>query len=95
MSYYAIAKRIAPALREEMLLGNYIYKAVAKEDDSHMIMLFIIYKNYIEPLNEQYQYENGRIINACQLCLTNILDKFKTLEPYLIQLEKEFKLIEA
>lgn len=93
--YYDIAKLIPAQFRETILLDNYIWKAIAKEEDPDMIRLFIFYKNYIEPNNEQYQYRDGRIVNACKLCLTNILDKFKLLEPYLIQLERESKLIEA
>lgn len=95
LTYYDIAKQIPAEFRETILLGNFIWKALAKDSDPDMIKLFIIYKNYIEPDNAQYQYADGRIVNACQMCLTNILDKFKLLEPYLIILEKEAKLIEA
>jgi len=95
IGFYDIAKMIPASFRADILHGNYIYKAVADEDDPHMIALFVFYKNYIEPNNEQYQVVNGKIINACKLCLTNILDKFKILEPHLIQIEKEFKLLES
>lgn len=93
--YYSIAQRIPAETRKMMLEGNFIFKAVANEYDSDMIKLYIIYANYIEPYSEAYKYEDGRIIGACQLCLTNILDKFKLLEPYLIQLERESNLIES
>ncbi len=95
ITYYDLAKLIPSPIREMVLLENMIYKAVANERDQDMIKLFIIYKNYIEPENAQYQYADGKIINVCQLCLTNILDKFKLLEPYLISLQKEDKLIEG
>ena len=95
IGFYDIAKMIPASFRADILHGNYIYKAVADEADTHMIVLFIVYKNYIEPNNEQYQFKDGKIINACKLCLTNILDKFKILEPYLIQIEKEYQLLEA
>lgn len=94
-SYYDIAQLIPHDLRRMVLVENFIYKAVAKESDPDMVKLFIIYKNYIEPTNEMYQYKDGRIINACQLCLTKILDTFKLLEPYLITLEKQYQLLEA
>ncbi len=94
MTYYEIAQQIPPQFRADILLGNFIWKALANESDPDMIKLFIFYKNYIEPDNLQYQYENGRIVNACKMCLTKILDTFKLLEPYLIILEKESKLIE-
>lgn len=94
-TYYDMAKQIPSDCRNAMLEGNYIFKAVAREDDADMVKLFVLYRNFIEPNNEVYKYENGKIKDACQLCLTNILDKFKLLEPYLILLEKESKLIEA
>lgn len=93
--YYEIAKRIPDDIRSQMLHGNYIFKAVANEQDAHMIMLFIIYANYIEPYNPSYKYADGRIIDACPICLTQILDKFKMLESYLIEMEKQQNLIES
>lgn len=93
-AYFDLARMINPDVRKSMLEGNYIYKAVADENDTHMIMLFIIYSNYIEPDNSNYSYKDGRITNVCRLCIGNVLDKFKLLEPYLISLERESKLIE-
>lgn len=94
IGYYDMAKKIPAEFRQMILLGNFIWKALPKGDDADMIKLAIFYKNYIDPTNEQIRIENNKILDACQLCLTNILDRFKLLEPYLIQLEKEKNLLE-
>lgn len=90
MTFYQLAKQIPAQFRKQLLDGNAIYKAVAQGGDAHMSMLVIIWQNYINtgaaPID---------MTNPCLKCLTEILDKFKILEPELIKLEKEKNLLEA
>lgn len=93
MTLKDIAAKIPSHYRKDLLLNNEIYKAIADRSDSNMQMLWVLYSNYIEPNNAQYVYENkgGEIIIAgsCNICLNTVLTKFKELEPFLIELEKE------
>lgn len=98
MNYYEIAKLFPGKYRKAILKNNHIYKAVVKYDDYDMMQLFFMYSNFIEPNNTYYEYEilNRKIVakEQCLVCLRNILDKFKLIEPYFIILEKEYIMLE-
>lgn len=86
--YYATAKKIPAIVRVELLTDNVIYKAVAAARDVHMAILLVVYNNHVHPEGEKID-----INNPCIACLANILEIFQSLEPYLIMLEKENKLL--
>lgn len=87
--YYRISKQIPDIVRVELLTDNVIYKAVAAARDVHMAILLVVYNNHIHPEGERID-----INNPCIACLANILEIFRNLEPYLILLEKESKLLQ-
>lgn len=87
MTLCDLCKQLPREYRQQLLDGNVIYKAIAKQEDTHMAMLFIYWKNYFEPGNESLEM-------ACRSCLNSILEKFKMLEQYFVELEKEDQLLE-
>lgn len=83
-----VAKQIPAEFRRQLLNDNIIYKAVADTGDGHMAILIIIYRTYIftdEPPID--------INNPCLKCLAKILKIFQTIQPELVILEKESKLL--
>lgn len=85
---YIAAKRIPQQFRQQLLSENVIYKAVPGAGDVQMGILVIIYNNYIFTEGEPIKMDN-----PCLACLGKVLDIFKLLEPELIALEKESKLL--
>lgn len=90
MSNYAAAKTIPPDFRKMLLDGNVIYKALAAAGDIQMNILVIIYNNYIFTEGEPIDMSN-----PCLTCLGKILDIFRLLQPELVNLEKENKLLQT
>lgn len=87
MTLYQLAKLLPEKYRRQMLDGNVIYKAIAKAGDAHMTMLVIYWNNYIDA-------GGTPVDDTCNICLNNILTKFKALLPHFVQLEKESQLLE-
>ena len=88
MTLYELSKVLPDKYRQQLLEGNVIYKAIPNSGDAHMKMLVIYWKNYFEPGNQD-------IDETCNTCLNEILKKFKSLLPYLVQVEKEYQLLES
>lgn len=86
--YYNLAKKVPDEIRLDLLTDNVIYKAVAAAHDIHMAILLVVYNNHVHPGAEPIN-----INNPCLKCLANVLDIFRELEPYLIMVEKESKLL--
>ena len=97
MDYLDIAKQIPSKFRQTILNNNHIFKAVVKWDDWDMMQLWFYYANFIEPDSIIYKYEirDKRIVadHQCLICLQNLLDRWILLEPYLIALEVESRLL--
>jgi hypothetical protein len=93
-----IAALIPPDFRRQLLENNEIYKAVPENNDLNMQVLFVLYSNFIDPNNAMYAYKSTdgyiEIQTTCKICLNNIIAKFRELEPFLVQLEKEKQLYE-
>ena len=93
-----IAALIPPTFRRQLLENNEIYKAVPDNNDLNMQVLFVLYSQFIDPNNAQYAYKSTdgyiEILTTCKICLNNVIAKFRELEPFLIQLEKEYQLYE-
>lgn len=83
MNQKQIAQMIPAEYRREILDTNMINRASAHTGDASMNYLGVIWNNYIAP------EENL----SCSLCLERVLSNFKSLQPYLIELEKESKLL--
>lgn len=100
MGYYDIAKMIPDKYRKVILDKNHIRKAVIKFHDWDMMQLWFYWANFIEPQSDVYRYKitEGKIEvasgNQCGVCLRKLWDKWQLLEPYLIALEVESKLLE-
>lgn len=86
----AVAKSIPPEFRRQLLNDNIIYKAVVTPGDTHMAILIIIYRTYI--FSEEPPID---INNPCLKCLAKILEVFRVIQPELVTLEKESKLLEG
>lgn len=86
MTLYQMAKQLPDKYRKHLIEENVIYKAIAKADDTHFKMLVIYWENYFDA--------SLKVDTACNICLNGLLNKFKLLEPYFVQIEKESQLLE-
>ena len=86
MTLKKLAQQLPDKYRRQLLEDNVIYKAIARTGDVHMQMLIIYYNAYIDP--------SAPVDEQCNICLNNILQKFKVLEPIFIEIEKESQLLE-
>lgn len=90
MTIKDVAALIPDKFRKQILDDNVIYKAVAKGPDMQMRILVILYRNYINPGLPDIDMDN-----PCIRCLVDILDQFKSMEQYLVEIEREHNLIES
>lgn len=85
MSYSLIIAKLIPApIRSKILELNHIKKAVNNTNDPSMEYLFDAYEEFIDLSGEFEDWTCGR-------CRQHILDEFKKIHPFLIQLENEAK----
>lgn len=80
-----IAAMIPPEYRTKVLTDNFIYKAAPISSDKHLRILAYIYQTFIDP---------AELDLDCSFCVTALLDKFKHLQPFLVELEREDKLLD-
>lgn len=87
--YQDLAKRIPDRVRSERLMikADPIQNAIPHKSNSHMQLLFAIYTEFLYPHKDED-------IN-CPRCLQRIQHCFVTIKPYLIELEKQYKLLNA
>lgn len=90
MSNYLAAKQIPVKFRKKLLEENIIYKAIPAAGDIQMSVLVILYNTYIFTESEPIAMDN-----PCLACLGKVLDIFKLLEPELVTLEKELKMMQS
>lgn len=85
---FSSATKIPDRIRSERLLteADPIANAQANQFDKHMQVLSKIWYAYIEPEKE---YTN------CPICLNNILQSFRALKPKLLELEREYKILNS
>lgn len=88
MSIKNIAKQIPDKIRSQILLteDDIIEKAVPVWENERMQKLLKIWHTFIEPHKELVQ---------CPICVGNILTNFKQMKSALIDLEKDYQLLEA
>ncbi len=79
-----LANKIPAHYRKEILELNLVAKAVAVTYNESMAYLLIIYKDYINP-DER---------TDCNLCCARVLDQFKKMLPYFIELEKDNRMLD-
>lgn len=84
MTAKQIAGLIPAEYRREMLETNAISSAMASGGDPTMQYLAVIWKKYIDP-NEKLD---------CSLCLERILRNLRELQPLLVELERESRLLD-
>lgn len=89
MTYKQIARRIPDNVRSQrlMVIADPIANAIPVQADYNMNLLFEVWYAFIEPNVE-------RVYN-CPLCLNNVLANFRELKPALVELEKEYQLLNA
>jgi hypothetical protein len=87
--YLQLAKKIPDRIRSErlMTMDDPIENAQAVSSNLQMQLLFAIYTEFLFPGKEED-------IN-CWRCLNRIINCFKEMRPYLIQLEKENHLLNS
>lgn len=84
MTARQIAALIPAKYRTEILETNMIATAQAVATDGPMSYLATLWKEYIAP------HEDIR----CPLCLARILKNYHELQPFLVDLEKQTKLLD-
>lgn len=84
MTVRELAKQIPGEYRREILLTNMISRAIASTADASMSYLGTVWKNYIAPEEDL----------SCGLCLQRVLQNFRQMQPVLVELEKEVKLLD-
>jgi hypothetical protein len=87
--YKELAKRIPDRIRSQRLMidADPIDSAYTTASNIHMQLLFDIYTQFLFPGKEED-------IN-CKLCLNRIKNCFTEMKPFLIEIEKEYKLLNA
>lgn len=84
-TYRQLAEMIPAEYRKEILELNIISKAQAIAGNSSMYYLFTIWKNYVET--------SADLSLDCNMCLSRILHNYAEIQPELIELEKQSKLL--
>jgi hypothetical protein len=83
MTYRQIANQIPSNYRKEILETNLISSAIASASDPAMQYLGTIWKNYVNPMEKL----------DCGMCLERVLNNYRQLQPVMIEMEKERKLL--
>lgn len=81
-----IAKRIPDRVRSERLMteADPIASAIPVASNYHMLLLIEVWHTYIEPHKPR---------GICPVCLDNILKGFRSMKPALLELEKQYQLL--
>ena len=85
MTVREIAQMIPQEYRKEIIETGLIHSAIPTITNPSMNYLGIIWKNYVSPEEDLH----------CGLCLQRIIENYRQMEPILIQLEKERKLLNS
>ena len=88
MTIKDLAKQIPDKFRTLILEDNLIVQAMPIRGNVYMEKLVVIYLNYLDPGHPKIEFDN-----PCLKCYGNIIDKFRTMQPIFIELEKEKNLI--
>ena len=88
MNLKDLARRIPDAVRSERLLtpDDPILRAQGNAANIYMQLLFAVWFEFVEP----YGQKN---IN-CPQCLGRILENFRAMRPSLLELEKEYRILQ-
>lgn len=84
MTYEQIANLIPREYRDDILEKDMINKAQAVNSDNTMLYLHTIWKSYVDSM-----------IGDCALCLQKVLNNYRQLQPVLISLAKNEKLLDG
>lgn len=84
-----LARRIPDNVRTQRLIcaADPITRALPIQTDYNMNLLFNVWFEFVEP--------NGAKKINCPNCLQTVLDSFRHMKPYLIELEQEYRLLNA
>jgi len=98
MHLTTLALTIPQKYRTELLEKNHYYKAVISFTDPNMMWLWFIWANFVEPSNQLYAYKivNGvvDVNDKCGVCLQNLYKKWTAMMPVIVEMEKEYKLLQ-
>lgn len=86
MSLKELALRIPKLLRDEILTENYIANAVSIEDNVYMKYLWEVWYGYVDPGTDQDI--------TCGYCRNTVIENFQKIQPALIEIHKEEKLLD-
>lgn len=89
MNYKQIASKIPDNVRSQRIIctADPIQHAVAVQVNYQMNLLFEVWFTFIEP-------STPRKYN-CPICLQNILNNFREMKGALVQLEREYQLLNS
>lgn len=89
MGYRQLARKIPDNVRSQRIIcaADPITHALPVQVNQHMSLLFAVWHEFIEP-HKQPVYN-------CPVCLNNVLQNFREMKGDLIDLEREYKLLNA
>ena len=89
MGYRNIARLIPDNVRSTRIIcsADPIHHAHPVQANEHMSLLFAVWHEFIEP--------NKSPTFNCPVCLNNILQNFREMKGELIDLEREYKLLNS
>lgn len=85
MTLKQIATMIPAEYRREILQTNMISQAIASNADTSMHYLGTIWKTYVSPDEDL----------GCGMCLERILNNYRQLQPILVEMEQESRLLDT
>lgn len=89
MDYKVLARRIPNNVRSVKIFGESdpIANAIPVSVNRDMLILYNIWTRFVDP--------NGDSKLNCPICLQNILDSFRQMHGALMDLEKEWKILNS
>lgn len=89
MDYRSIARKIPDNVRSRLIIcdADPITHAVPVQVNYHMNVLFEVWFEFIEPSSPK-KYN-------CPICLQNILNNYREMKGALIELEREYRLLNS
>lgn len=85
-NFKTLALRIPKQLRDEILTENYIANVVSITDNVYMQYLWTVWYEYVDI--------GGELDIECGYCRAAVIENFMKLQPALIEIHKEEKLLE-
>lgn len=86
-TFEEMALKIPRRYRDKILEENVIYRAIQDSQDKYMILLFTIWREYMEPGLREVDI-------TCGICIGRVLDSYRALQSTFVELAKAEKLLD-